>query len=1060
MALTCPHCRWSIRDSARYCDNCGTHVGQAIAGPGIEKWHGTFAFCDLVQSTELASRLDVEDLLAVFDAFRRCVADICKRHRGFVIRFIGDGAFLSFAFPDVIDDAPASAVRAALELASTIGDVSPVPGVNLRLRIGIATGTVVVGELADEAAVKEVVVVGLVPHLAARLAAAAAPGKVVIDSATQRLAGHYFSYQDLGALELKGFAARQQSWQVEGETDIASRYGALRSSSTRNALVGREHEFAVASAAWQSAARRRGGLLSITGEPGVGKSRLARELVGLAVREGGEVIELDCMERASNTPLYPVGVLMRRLAGITARMPENERSSRAREFLLTLFDPARVDAVLNSLASLFGLPTVLDAAEGDTSESMRARTIDALVETLVSRARRNPMLVLCEDLHWSDPTTVEVLRKLSAGIAELPVLLVTTTRSGGLLGEDEAGGHPAATIVALSALSTDDARSLAFASMAGNNPSAELVEEIVGRSGGVPLFIEELARYAGDLDAGRRPSERPIEGHRVVAANVIDIVQPRVDRLGSLKPVVQAAAVVGRQFQLVQLADLLSIGTGALSDALTRLVEYGLLEGSVDRKSGRLRFRHALIHDAVYESTLKNERKRLHLRLAQQLAASASGEVDATADVVAHHFFEAGHYAEAAQYFLRAATDTAARAAYSESAAHSLAGIECLDHVSDAAAAFKLRLELTTALALALAATKGYAAPEVEQAYEAVRALCGADGDPLLPFPVVRGLASFYQVRCDLRATDDLCAKGIELAERQNRPDFMIDILAVQGYNHVYQGKFAEGRASLERCIALYEQYDGRQFKYAAAQDPANAAWSELAIVAWLQGDSATAERSIERALAHAESLSRPFDVAYARCHAAALRNLQRRFAEANEHATFCKDISLRHGFKVWIACGMLQSGVAGCSMHNPGEAVAILSGVLQAWRGAGAELNVPYFMWGLARGQAASGDVAAARKTAQDALQLAQLTGEAWCVPELMLLAADLEEDAAAASDLRRRAAAEAETMGATTLALRAHLGLDPRPSLVRAVLDGAQPVPPEEDWIGAALRALRAAA
>jgi hypothetical protein len=667
------------------------------------------------------------------------------------------------------------------------------------------------------------------------------------------------------------------------------------------------------------------------------------------------------------------------------------------------------------------------------------------------------MLALCEDLHWSDPTTLETLRKVHSAITSLPILLVTTARSPETLTTGEPSDQDGTTTVVLGALSADEARSLALASMSDPDPPPQLIDEIVGRSGGVPLFIEELARYAGDLDAARRLCDRSTENQRVVAANVIDIVQPRVDRLGSLKPVVQAAAVVGRQFQPAQLAELLSISADALSDALKSLIEYGLLEGSIDRPAGRLQFRHALIHEAVYESTLKSERKRFHLQLALQLASSLGSEVDATADVVAHHYLEAGHYSEAAQYFLRAAADTADRAGYTESTAHSQAGIACLDRVHDVALALKLRLELTTRLALALAATKGYAAPEVEQAYEAVRSLCGTDADPLVLFPVVRGLASFYQVRCDLRATDDLCLKGVELAERQNRLDFMIDILAVQGYNQVYQGKFTEGRASLERCIALYEQFDGRQLKYASAQDPATAAWSELAIVAWLQGDTAAAECFIERALAHADALSRPFDVAYARCHAAALRNLQRRFGEANEHATLCKEISLKHGFKVWIACGFLQSGVALCSMENPGEAAAGLFGVLQAWRAAGAELNVPYFMWGLARGQAAQGDVVAARKTAHDAIQLAALTGESWCTPELLLLAADLEDDPSSALQLRRKAAADAEAMGAMTLALRAQLGIDPRPSPVRAMLDGAQPIPVEEGWIGASLRALK---
>lgn len=1061
MSIECPHCEHTNRVGARFCDHCGRQLTASATLAAdehvVELRHGTFMFCDLVQSTELANRLDFEDLQSVFGTFRKRVSEVCDRYGGYVIRFVGDGAFISFAYPLAREDGAESAVRAALDLIVAIQAPSIVPSVALNLRVGMASGTVVVGALTHEAAVKEQVVDGSVLHLAARLASIAIPAAAVISDATRRLAGGFFEYRDLGKIQLKGFAAGERAWQVIGPTSVASRYEARREIGSDGELVGRQEQVASVSEQWSAALSGHGRALLIVGEPGIGKSKLARVLRALALRDNAQILELDCTPRTSNTPLYSAGVLLRRLAGIGTQDSDNERRRRARNLLTPLLEESRLDGAMSCLAPLFGLPSVPDAAAGQTADTLREQAIRQLIEIVRTMAQRRALLVLCEDLHWADATTLEVLRRLRDEISELPVLLAATSRESSesltVLSKDS-------LMIPLEPLGDEDARTLVHLITHGDELSPAVVDEIIRFGGGVPLYIEELTRSALESAAvGQGSSQPPTPA---IPQTLQAIIQARVDRLGSLKLVVQTAAIIGREFQLRQLDELLPIRPADLHQALARLIDQGLLAASADARAGYLRFRHALIHDAVYNTTLRSERQRLHLKHARALVSSVDGGLEAAPDVVAHHLAAAQQFDEAVRYLLQAATGTAARAAYAESAGHCHSGIALLDNV-DAKSRQTLELRLRTQLALALAATAGYAAPEVREAYDAAHKLwrvdadAPVDGDPQVRFPIVRGLASFFQVRCELLTTDELCSQGVRLAEQAGRDDFLIDVLAVQGYNSIYRGQLAVGRDALERCIAMYEQSDGRKFSYFSPQDPANAAWSELAIVAWLQGDVAVAEGSITRALTHADELGRPFDQAYAKCHAAALRNLQRRFPEAVQHASSCVDISEKHGFKVWWACGLLQKGVAASSLSDTPEPTAVLDATLKAFRAGGGELNTSYFLWGLARGQARIGEFARARATVSEALQQAESTGETWCTAELLLLAADLEENAETARAYRGRALSVAEAAGARTVALRALLALEPGPSTIRDALDGKTPYPSEGDWVLAALRKLR---
>ena len=389
--------------------------------------------------------------------------------------------------------------------------------------------------------------------------------------------------------------------------------------------------------------------------------------------------------------------------------------------------------------------------------------------------------------------------------------------------------------------------------------------------------------------------------------------------------------------------------------------------------------------------------------------------------------------------------------------------------VADPQGRSELKLELLTNLGVALAATSGYAAPEVEDAYQQARKLCELSATPELLFPIVRGLGTFYFVRCDLASAADMSASCVKLAQESQRTAFVIEALSFRGYVCVYRGQLAEGRAALEECIDRYRTHNGQDLRYPSPQDAGTAAWSLLGIAAWLMGDTAATEAAVAGALEHVERLCRPFDTAYAHVWIAMLRNMQRRFDEAQHHAKRCIDISVPHGFTTWFVASTMHECIAQASRLPSPESIATLRHMLGLFIQAGAEANAPFFLWGVAQGLRLTGDTVAARDALDEAMRRADATGESYLKSELLILAAALAADDATACAQLREALTLAEGQGAVSLSLRAALELlrrqgkssdDPqRDREALRALDGATPYPAQPDWALAALRRARLA-
>jgi class 3 adenylate cyclase len=1062
MTRTCHQCGNSCRDLARFCDHCGTPLAApapAVHRTRTELRQGTLMFCDLVNSTRLANELDPDDLRLVFAAFQRVVREVIWRHGGTLIRFAGDGAFAVFGYPAAQEDSAESALRAGLGLVGAIRGES-LPGLPhlqaLQVRVGVATGPVVMGEMIGGAVVGEQSVTGPVAHLAARLAASAAPDSLVACDDTRQLVGQRFELQSLGTLALKGFPAPVAAWQVLAEAATMSRFDAQRGRAGLADLIGRADTMDTLLAHWQRAVQGQGGGLLLQAEAGMGKSRLARALLLRVSSSDMRPLDLQCSPRTLGSPLHPVGELLRRLADIQPGDDASACTDKARLLLSPLLPRDEVDAALRDLLPLFHAATA-PGADQASPELVRQRMIERLLGLVLGMARRRPVLMVVEDLHWADPSTVSLLSQLLTSSPQHHLMVLATARTAELALPQPL---PHTTPVNLAALTDDEAAALVRQAAAAHALPDAVVRSIVQRGEGNALFLEELALAAG-ADGGDDAAAERLPG------TLQQLVQARLDRRPDCKPVIQAAAVLGREFRWPLLARLCD-GI-AIDDAMGWLVEQGLLVPGGSTASGALRFKHALILDAVYQTLLRGDRQRLHHRTAELLATDFAGSPDAGADQRAHHLGQAGRSVDAVHAWLEASRDTAARAAYQESISHVRQGLALLDEVADRAQRRTLELRLKAQIGLPMTALMGYAVPDVERAYaEAAELVDDSTPAPEL-FPIVRGLCSYYIVRGQMTRADELARQCLQVAERAGRADLRIDALSVAAYPAMYLGRLADATQLAEQALALYAAEQGQRFTWAVPQDPATAAWSLLTTTAWMQGDLPRADAAGAALLSHLQRLGRPFDTAYGTVWLAGSCQLQRRFTAALQHGQTGLGVAQQHGLGTWVPAAWMQLCIAGGALAPSAESIATLQQVHQAFLQAGAEVSATFYGWGLAQAQLRAGDTAAARATIAAALARADTGQETYMRAELLLLSAATQTDAAAADADLQAALADAEHQGALTVALRAaarrvlHDGRDDvactRAHEALTVIDGGDTAGLAADWVARQLALLRPA-
>ena len=990
----------------------------------------TVLFVDLAGSTALAARLDPEDMGQVIRAYQGCCAEVVQRWGGHVAKYMGDGLLAYFGWPVAQEDAAERAVRAGLELADEIARLDTPAGETLAARIGIATGLVMVGELIGEGPAQEQTVVGETPNLAARLQAFAAPGSIVISQATRRLVGGLFELADLGVQRLKGFAEPLAAWRVEGESRAEGRFEALHGEHL-TPLVGREHELGILLERWAWAKDGDGQVVLLSGEPGIGKSRLIRTLRERLGDEPCTPLSYYCSPYHTNSVLYPVIGLLERATRIDRNEPPEQQLAKLEAVLGRASD--QLEEVVPLLATLFGVPTgERYPALTLTPEVQKRRTLQALADQVAGLAAQQPVLALHEDVHWIDPSTLELLGLVIERIQRLPVLMLVTFRPEF---QPPWTGQAHVTTLTMSRLGRRQGADL-VTRVAGNKPlPAEIVEQIVARTDGVPLFVEELTKTVLEsgllADAGDRYELSGPLPPLAIPMTLHDSLMARLDRLAPVKEVAQIGAVIGREFNHDLLAAVSPLSDADVSSALDQLVTSELVFRRGAPPEATYAFKHALVQDAAYQSLLKSKRQQLHARIAAILEKRFPDVGEMQPEVLARHLTDAGLSERAIPHWRRAGDLAAARSANVEAAAHLSKGLELIGTLPDSPEHLEAELTLRIAIGGPLIATKGHPAPEVERTYSRAWALCDQLGRSAELFPVLRGLWNYHLVRGELHRTHELSERLVGLAEEQGNPIHRALARRTLGTTLFLLGRFADARAALDEGIAIDDAV-------AAWEDPAHLlVYTERASVAcrlysawalWFLGFPHLALERVETGLALGQRLAHVHSLAFALTWAAMLHNFRGEFAAAQRRAEATIDLAREHRLPLYLEEAIMCRSFALVGLGQEAEGIAQFRAGFTAWNGIGAHTFDTQWLGVIAGAHVQASQFPGALTALDRAAEAAAASGECHYQAELYRLRgvvlAKTGEEAEAAAWLDP-AIETARTQQAKSLELRAATSL-----------------------------------
>jgi predicted ATPase/class 3 adenylate cyclase len=875
---------------------------------GAERRQLTVMFSDLVGSTALASRLDPEDLREVLGEYHRDVARAIGRFDGFVAKYMGDGVLAYFGYPQAHEDDAERAVRAGFNIVGIPRLVPAAPDGALRVRVGIATGLVVVGDLVGAGESCERGVVGETPNLAARLQALAEPGDVIIDARTRRLTGGGFEYEELGELELKGFAAPVAAWRVRGEAVVDSRFEALHSAATLTPLVGREEEIELLGQHWEKAIKGEGQIVLLTGEPGIGKSRLSVAFQERLIDEPCARLRYFCSPHHQDSALYPTIMQLERAAGFE-RDDTPEIKFHKLAALLTRTSSPSADMTL--LAELLHISAAdLYIPRELNPQRKKEETFEALLRQVASLAQHQPVLIIYEDVHWIDPSTRELLDRLIDRVTALPILLLITFRPEF---QPSWAGRSRVAMLALSRLARHQGAMLVQRVAGDKALPAETVKEIIDRTDGVPLFVEELTKAVleGHGNSGR--AEGASTSALALPATLHASLMARLDRLGPCaKQVAQTGAAIGREFSY-ELLDAIAGRTGReLRDELARLVTSELVFQRGTPPESVYTFKHALVQDAAYSTLLRGDRQQLHARIAGAVERRFPERTAREPEVLAHHFMEARQIDRAIDYWLKAGERAAQHSANLEAIRHLTRGLEALRTIPESPDRDRRELAYQIAIGTPLIAVHGYSAPQTGAAYSRARVLCERLGEAEPLVATLSGEFVYYFVRGDYPKMRRLSEEARQVADRLPNPVIRLASHRLAGITAMHFGAFCEARSELEAILCLYEPRRHRSQPVHYVHDPKVSALTYLSLVLWVLGFPEQARRSSTAAFQCAAELDQANLTAHVHNFAGAgLDELLGDVRGVQAHAEAIVELADRHSLGYWRVNGLILRGWA-----------------------------------------------------------------------------------------------------------------------------------------------------
>ncbi|MEK1886192.1 MAG: AAA family ATPase [Phyllobacterium sp.] len=989
----------------------------------------TVMFCDLVGSTALSARLDPEDMQELLQAYHTRVGAIVGKHGGFVAKYMGDGALIYFGYPQAHEDDAERAVHAGLTIVAEISQLQAHSD-RLSAHVGIATGIVVVGDLLGVGEAQERGIAGDTPNLAARLQELAEPGAVVIGYNTRRLVGDLFELDPLPPATLKGFAGSVQSWRVTGEGKAENRFEALHGKGV-TPLVGRSDELELILSRWQQIKNGRGHVALISGEPGIGKSRLVLALRERLQDEPKTSFRYACSPHHVNSALFPFITQLER----AARFETDDDGERRLDKLASLLQPSSTSQQeLALIADVLGIPIRPGDAVGIgglSSLQKKGLLFRAFLAQLEGLARHSPVLVVVEDVHWLDPTSRELFDQLVERLQQLPVLLIATFRP-------ELPppwiAMPHVTLLSLNRLTHEQAGSLVERVAGGKALPHEVLDQILARTEGVPLFTEELTKAVIESGLLRDAGDHYVVGGPLqplaIPSTLHDSLMARLDRLAPIKEVAQIGACIGREFDHELLAAVVPMPEAELAAALERLVAAELVFRSGVPPATIYVFKHALVRDAAYQSLLRKRRQELHANIATALEAKFPQTVEARPELIARHFDDAGLCEKAVVYWLQAGVLAAGRSANVEAIAHLRSGLASLAALPPGALRARLELSLQLALGGPILATTGFASSEAGALYLRAQELSRELGNDADLFTSIRGLGYVYHVRADLRDATRMIDEVVDLAQRIGDPAFLVEACHFAGAPTFHLGKFQTSRDWLQKGVDTAERYGRLQSELYGIN---TIAFCRVYIghCDWHLGYPDRALKIAMEGVALAREGARPFSIAMTLAYLAMLHQFRREPVAAMRIAEEARSLCLTYRFDYYGAWSALVLAWAIAQQGQRQKGYDAYRAALVEFAQTGAGLRMPHYLCLLAAIHRKAGRRSAGLKLLSEAAQIAQGTLETWCDAELErergeLLLLDPSEKARLAAEMAfKRAVDIAANQGAMMLELRAKAAL-----------------------------------
>ena len=950
-------------------------------------------FSDLVGSTALSARMDPEDLREVISAYQKSVADTVGRFGGFVAKYMGDGVLVYFGYPQAHEDDAERAVRAGLALVAAVGDLKT--QATLQTRVGIATGLVVVGDLIGSGASQEQAIVGETPNLAARLQGVAEPNSVVIAEITRRLVGNLFELEDLGAQNLKGISGPVRAWAALRPSSMESRFDALHVSGVTE-LVGREEELEILLRRWSKAKSGEGQVVLLSGEPGIGKSRLTAALLERFAAEPHTRSRYFCSPQHTDSALYPIISQMERAAGFTHDDNTQGKLDKLDALLAKSFTPPQDAALLADMLSLpnDGRYPTLELGP----QQRRQKTLEALTAQMEALSQAKPVLMIFEDVHWIDPTSLEVVGRTVDRLRTLGVLLIVTYRPEF---EPPWIGRPYVTALTLNRLGEREITAM-IDRVTGNKALPENIrQDIIERTDGVPLFVEEMTKAVLEAESegeARQTTAAVPSPALAVPASLHASLMARLDRLGPAKEVAQIGSAIGREFSHALLASVVSKPETELGSALDRLVAAGLLFRQGMPPHASYLFKHALVQDAAYGTLLREPRRALHARIVETLESGFADIAENQPEILARHCTEAGLIEKAAALWGKAGLRSLERSALVEAVEQLARALAQIATQPGTPALRREQIKLQVGLMHALMSTKGQAAPETRAAAERARllienaeALGEPPEDPLLLFSVLWGFWVENLVAFNGDVMRELARELLTLAEKQGASVPLMIAHRSTGLSLLHTGDIAQCRPHFDRAIALYDPVEHRPLapRFGGDIGATILAWRSVAL--WLLGYPVSAQADAEDALSNARETGHAITLMYALTHASMTHfccgNYARASAEADELVTLAGE----KGSTMWKAFGISRRGFLAAMTDKAADAVQIITSAIDTARSTGSTLWTPLNLSHLARAYAALGKFDEAWRCIGEAMTAMATTKETWWEAEVHRIAGEI---------------------------------------------------------------------